>query len=216
MARPRVFVSSTFYDLRHVRNDIERFITGLGYEPVMNERGSIPYGNIERLEQYCYREIQGVDILVSIIGNRFGSESHSPPYSVGQYELKTAHTLGKQIYLFVEANVLAEYRTFSKNKHLEAFQCSYVDDRRVYEFIEEVEKYPANNAMTAFDSTRQITDFLREQWSGLFQRFLQEQNRAKEVQVIQQLQETAQTLDKLVTYLASENRNTAKSFMTFS
>ena len=27
MAKPRIFVSSTFYDLRHVRNDLENFIT---------------------------------------------------------------------------------------------------------------------------------------------------------------------------------------------
>jgi hypothetical protein len=26
MAKPRVFISSTFYDLRHLRADLERFI----------------------------------------------------------------------------------------------------------------------------------------------------------------------------------------------
>jgi len=39
MARPKIFVSSTFYDLRHVRNDMESFIKTLGYDPIMNERG---------------------------------------------------------------------------------------------------------------------------------------------------------------------------------
>lgn len=80
MARPRIFVSSTFYDLRQVRIDLERFITSIGYEVVMNERGNIPYGSTERLEQYCYREIQSVDILVSIIGGRYGNESQNHPF----------------------------------------------------------------------------------------------------------------------------------------
>jgi Domain of unknown function (DUF4062) len=212
MARPRVFISSTFYDLRHVRNDLERFIGGLGYEAVMNERGTIPYGSTERLEQYCYRELQNADILISIIGGRFGTGSESQPYSISQQELKTAHELGRQIYMFVEANVLAEYRTYKKNKSVPGFECTYVDDRRVYEFIEEVEKYPAKNTMVGFSSTRDITDFLREQWAGLFQRYLQEQSRTKEIRIIQQLQETAQALDKLVTYLADQNKNAGDIF----
>ena len=65
MARPRVFLSSTYYDLRHIRNDLERFVKELGYEPILSERGHIPYGKDEALEQYCYREISNCDILVN-------------------------------------------------------------------------------------------------------------------------------------------------------
>lgn len=67
MAKPRIFVSSTFYDLRQVRADLDRFIKDLGYEPVLNELGNIPYGKDDKLEEYCYKEISNVDILVSII-----------------------------------------------------------------------------------------------------------------------------------------------------
>ncbi len=34
MATPRVFVSSTYYDLQHVRNDIHIFLQSLGYNPL--------------------------------------------------------------------------------------------------------------------------------------------------------------------------------------
>jgi len=37
MAIPRVFISSTYYDLRHVRNDLEVFLRNLGYDPVMHD-----------------------------------------------------------------------------------------------------------------------------------------------------------------------------------
>ncbi len=47
MAKPRVFISSTFYDLRQVRADIDTFIDQLGYESVRNEEGNIPYGKEE-------------------------------------------------------------------------------------------------------------------------------------------------------------------------
>ena len=69
MARPKVFISSTFYDLKQIRNDLDVFIKDMGYDPVLNERGNIPYGSTEKLEDYCYKEIDQVDILVSIIGN---------------------------------------------------------------------------------------------------------------------------------------------------
>jgi hypothetical protein len=42
---------------------------------------------------------------------------------------------------------------------------------------------------------------LREQWAGLFQRFLSEQVLLKEVRVIEDMQSTVQTLDRLVTFL---------------
>ncbi|WP_413716016.1 DUF4062 domain-containing protein [Sphingobium sp. B8D3B] len=75
MARPRVFVSSTYFDLKSVRADLEHFIRERGFDPVLHERGSIPYGNAEALERYCYKEIETCDILISIIGGRFGSQS---------------------------------------------------------------------------------------------------------------------------------------------
>ena len=62
MAKPRIFISSTYYDLRHIRNDLERFVKELGYEPILSERGQIAYGKTEPLEQYCYREINKIHI----------------------------------------------------------------------------------------------------------------------------------------------------------
>ena len=66
MARPRVFISSTYFDLRIVRADIEHFIREIGYEPILFERGHIPYRQDEPLEDPCYREINNCDIVVAI------------------------------------------------------------------------------------------------------------------------------------------------------
>ncbi|HAV1364053.1 DUF4062 domain-containing protein [Vibrio parahaemolyticus] len=35
MAKPRIFVSSTYYDLKHIRNSLEAFIDSFGYESVL-------------------------------------------------------------------------------------------------------------------------------------------------------------------------------------
>ena len=50
MAKPRVFISSTFYDLKQIRADLDNFILGLGYDVVRNEEGGIPYGTNVKLE----------------------------------------------------------------------------------------------------------------------------------------------------------------------
>jgi virulence-associated protein VapD len=208
MAKPKVFISSTFYDLRQVRSDLDNFIESLGYETVRNEEGDIPYGKEDALEEYCYKEIKSVDILISIIGGRFGSESIRTNYSVSQNELKTALKENKQIYIFIEKNVLAEYETYLINKDKD-IKCKYVDDKRIYPFIEEVKSLSANNNIKGFETASDITRYLKEQFAGLFQRFLEQQTRVQEISIIQNLEKTAQTLNILVNFLSDENKGQA-------
>ena len=179
MAKPRIFISSTFYDLRHVRGELERFVRDMGYEPVLNERGQITYGSHEALEQYCYKEIEKVSVVVSIIGNKFGSQSsENPSYSISNMELKAAIKQGKQVYVFVDSGVLSEYRTYLKNKDRDVLY-HHVDDSRIYKFLEEVYSLPFNNQISGFDSIPAVISYLKEQWAGLFEIYLQNQVQEK-------------------------------------
>src|SRR5579863_21158 len=204
MARPRVFISSTFYDLRFLRADLERFIKELGYEPVMHERGNVPYSTKQALEHYCYREISQADIVVNIIGGRFGSASFEESYSVSQQELRTAIGLNKQIYVFVEAAVYADYRIFLNNKTVKDIRYNAADDVRILRFIEEVEGLQKNNQVIQFANSDKIVHHLREQWAGLFQRFLDEEMRAPERLLADEMRAALQTLNETVAYLTKE------------
>jgi len=204
MARPRIFISSTYYDLRVVRADLERLVKEIGYEPVLFERGHVPYGKDEALEQYCYREISTCDILIALIGGKFGTESHDREHSITQRELRTAIELGKQIYIFVERSVHSEYRTYLNNKNLKDFKPTSVNDVRVFQFLEEVYALPAGNPIEPFEVSDDILRYLREQWAGLFQRLLQESARQKEVNIIESLQNTASALNHMVTFLTEQ------------
>jgi len=209
MAKPRVFISSTFYDLKQTRADIDLFLDQLGYEPVRNEEGDIPYGKEDALEAYCYKEIESVDILLAIIGGRYGSESKKHDSSVSQAEIKAALEANKQVYIFIENHVLSEYETYLLNKDAD-INYRYVDDNRIYAFIEEIKTLSSNNNIKGFDTVSDITKYLKEQLAGLFQRFLQEQSRVQEVNLIKGLEKTAQTLNKLVNYLSAENKDQAE------
>jgi hypothetical protein len=204
MAKPRIFLSSTFYDLRQIRADLDRFIREQGYEPILNELGNIPYGKEDRLEEYCYNEIKTIDILVSVIGGRFGSSSKKEDNSISQMELKTAIELNKQVYIFIEKNVYQEYQFYLNNKKTKDVKYRYADNVKIHEFIEFVESLPNNNTIHGFETSRDIINFLKEQWAGLFQRFLQEQTRVKEVNLIQGLESTSNTLNQLVKFLTQD------------
>ncbi|WNJ98040.1 DUF4062 domain-containing protein [Vibrio ruber] len=204
MAKPRIFISSTYYDLKHIRSDLERYIFEQGYDAVMNEKGHIPYGSTEKLEEYCYKEIELCDILVAVIGGRFGSESKEKDYSVSNLELKTAREKGKQVYIFIEKSVASEYKTYEANKNVKGLSFTAVTDVRVYKFLDEVYSLTLNNQIQTFESAKDIISYLKEQWAGLFQRLLSDEARQKEVDLISDLKNTSKTLNQLVEYLVSE------------
>ena len=217
MAKPRIFISSTYFDLRAIRSDLERYIKERNFDPVLNERGHIAYASSEKLEDYCYKEIAHCNILISIIGGRFGSSSNHDGYSISQKELKTALDQGKQIYIFIEKSVLNDYRTYEKNKNIaDQISFSSVDNVKVLKFLDEVFNLPINNQYTAFDSSQDIINYLQEQWASLFHSLLQDAAKQKEVAVLEDLKATAKTLNQLVTFLTEERKsenNTVKDIL---
>ena len=208
MSNPRIFISSTCYDLRQIREDLERFIKELGYEPVRSETGSIPYGKEAALEEYAYREVELCDIVVSIIGGRFGTESqHEKDVSISQKELQLASERGIQVFIFIEQNVLSEFSTYQLNKDNKEIKYRFVDDIRVYEFIERIHSLPKKNPIASFATATDITKYLRMQWAGLFQRFLQDQKRIGEIKILEEMKSVAGTLQQLVNFLTEERRS---------
>jgi len=203
MAKPRIFISSTYFDLRNVRADLDRFIRAQGYEPVLFERGHIAYGKETSLEKDCYREISTCDILINLVGGKFGSEAKDSLYSISQQELKIALELGKQIYIFVERPVLSEYQTYLKNKE-NGFVPVSVNDIRVFEFIEEIYSLSGRNPVQGFEISEEIVTFLKKQWAGLFQTMLSEFGKQPEIKMIQKIESTAETLNNLVNFLTQE------------
>ena len=71
MSIPRVFISSTYYDLKQVRNVIGDFIKNIGYEPVRHEHSDVAYTQNTPLEKDCYSELRMKLIRQSKIKRRF-------------------------------------------------------------------------------------------------------------------------------------------------
>jgi hypothetical protein len=203
MARPRIFISSTYFDLKNVRADLEYFVRERGYDPVLHERGSVPYGKSEALERYCYKEIESCDILVSIVGGRFGSGAEDSSYSISQVELKVALELSKQVYVFVEREVYHEYKTYEKNKDSK-INWSSVDSVKIFNFLDEIYSLKSNNPVQPFETSFDITSNLKEQWAGLFQRFLSQSSAEAHSNMFLDLRQSLETARSLTEIIAAQ------------
>jgi hypothetical protein len=138
MARPRIFVSSTYYDLKHVRSSLDLFIESLGFESVLSEKGDIAFTQDSTLDESCYREAAGADIFVLIVGGRYGSETGGRQKvpsrtfferyeSITKKEYESAATRDIPVYVLVESNVYAEYQTYFRNKDNKEINYAHVD-----------------------------------------------------------------------------------------
>lgn len=105
----------------------------------------------------------------------------------------------------MEKNVLSEYETYLLNKE-NSINYKFVDNVKIYQFIEEIKNLKVNNNIKGFETASDITRYLKEQFAGLFQRFLEEQTKIKEVSLIMNLERTSQNLNKLVTFLSEQNK----------
>jgi len=214
MARPRVFISSTYYDLKQTRENLDHFLTGLGYDTVRNEHGDIPYGNKEELEKYCYKEVNNIDIFVSIIGGRFGSEAKDSDWSISNEELRTAINNGKQVYIFIEKSVDNEYETYLLNKDNPDTKYKYVDNVKIYQFLEEIHKLTTNNNIKTFESSAEIQDYLKEQFAGLFQSFLESSAKTKDFSLSIKLEEIVEKFNSLSTQYEQIRETIAQTLYT--
>ncbi len=184
MARPRIFVSSSYYDLKHLRSSLENFVDSLGFDAILSEKGKIAYTPDVPLDESCYREVASVDIFVLIVGGRYGSEMSSgkSPIPKTFYDRYNSITRGEYrsalerevpIYVLIERSVYAEYETYLRNKSNKAISYAHVDSVNIFELIEDIVSQPRNNPIQQFDKYSDIETWLREQWSGLFRELLQ-------------------------------------------
>ena len=222
MAKPRVFISSTFYDLKYVRESLEKFIENLGFEAVLSEKGSIAYDPSHPLDESCYRDVRNSDIFVLIIGGRYGSaaseeEKEKPKdffdryASITKREYESAVERDIPIYILVDRSVYTEYKTFTKNRDAENINYAHVDSVSVFLLIDQILGQPRNNPLYQFNNQNEITSWLLQQWSGLFKEMLagrseqqQLSSLARQVNELSEINTTFKRyLEKIVSSVAS-------------
>ena len=212
MAIPRVFISSTYYDLKYIRNDIESFIKNLGYEPVLHEKNKITYTQTSSLEDSCYNEISLCDILICIIGNKYGTKSGDNDYSITMNELLNAIRDKKKIYVFIQKDVSIENNTYLRNKDLVDFKPFAADNIKIHQFIAELKTNNNNFPIQDFESVLDITNSIKDQFAGLFQNLLQNESTITNEKTYYDLVDTSNEIKNLVKSFEEEKELFFKKF----
>ena len=136
----KIFVSSTCYDLSIIRSQLKSFIENMGYDAVLSEYNDIFYDPQDHTHQSCIKEVSNVDVVILIIGSRFGGTAipnvqslvdfkslsasslktkildNKDNLSVTQYEIFKAIESDIPVYCFVDESVWHDHRVYEKNK----------------------------------------------------------------------------------------------------
>ncbi|HBG28150.1 MAG: hypothetical protein A2Y10_06670 [Planctomycetes bacterium GWF2_41_51] len=181
MAIPRVFVASTCYDLKYIRGNLQYFIRGLGFDPILSEEGDIFYDPSKHTHDSCVTEVSNCQLFVLIIGGRFGGEFRDTTKSITNAEYVEAINHKIPVFTLVEQAVYAEHHVYNENKNNKAIDGAKilypaVDSTKIFDFIDEVRKASYNNALHPFQDFSDIEGYLKKQWAGLMFSFLADTN----------------------------------------
>lgn len=189
MANPRVFISSTCYDLVNERDSLIAFCQSFGFEVVLSDRGDIFFHPDLHTHTSCINEVSTCHLFILIIGGRFGGQYViDKTKSITNAEYKAAREGGVPIFTFVKHDVLSDHHVWQKNKDQEFVkQINYPsieksdNSSEIFSFIDDVRHASTNNALFSFNLIKDIHNILRKQWASMFFDFLQNSKMTRQI-----------------------------------
>ncbi|MDF0694387.1 DUF4062 domain-containing protein [Aquirufa ecclesiirivi] len=169
MAIPRIFVSSTCYDLQEIRFQLRNFITDFGYDGVMSEFDDIFYGYDKHVQDSCLDEIGKCQLFVLVIGNNYGSFYHQDkqelktPDSVTLREFKKALETKIPKHTFVNKYVDYDYKNYKRaleKEILSYFQKNEVSDEKTLEVKAQIKTKFDKSYYFPYESYKYVFYFL--------------------------------------------------------
>ncbi|MGE4161796.1 MAG: DUF4062 domain-containing protein [Vicinamibacterales bacterium] len=160
-------VSSTFYDLKQVRQDIYSFLVEqLGYQALLSELPAFPVApDLDTIANCQKRVREQADVLVLIVGGRYGSIDDKTSKSVTNLEYLAAREKGIPVYAFVESRILNVLPVWKANQ--EADFSSVTDTSELFRFISTV-RDEDKVWVFPFDGAQDIVRTLRSQFAHRF------------------------------------------------
>ncbi|WP_286968216.1 DUF4062 domain-containing protein [Flavobacterium sp. UBA4854] len=165
MNKLNIFVSSSCYDLSQLRTNIYDFITDSGHNPILSEFNSFPVSPELNAVENCIKNVkENADILVLIVGNRYGSVIENGK-SITNTEFLTAKQKGIPVFCFIDKSALNALNFWKDNK--DADFSRFVDNTKIFEFIDDI-RTKRNIWVFPFEQSKEIIETLKIQMSYLF------------------------------------------------
>ncbi len=181
--KPRIFISSTFYDLKYIREDLSNYVKAHDFEPIMFEDGDIGYTPGKYLDESCYEAMRNADMVILIIGGEYGSPSSTDNakefeeyISITRKEFRTAVENGIPVFCMIDSKVVVEYGVYEANINeieINEYKISFnaVKNINVFRFIKEI-KNIGRIPIQEFKNAAEIKEFLGKQWADMFKNYL--------------------------------------------
>ncbi|MCK1702607.1 DUF4062 domain-containing protein [Bradyrhizobium sp. 146] len=187
MAKPRIFLSSTCYDLTDARAALTKFLEEWGFEVLNSQNKKFGVKPKAHSHDACLAMMQNADYVVLIIGGRRGGTYVGSEKSITNEEIRAAQKLERPIFAFLDKQVHALRQTYRKNPKAN-FE-SAVDDVRIFDFIDYVASGHDDNWLHLFDDVTDIKDILRTQFAYILLLYSQSL-RKKDARPSQQREQT--------------------------
>lgn len=216
MAAPKVFISSTCFDLSEIREQLQKFVRSFGFDPVLSEFGDIFYHPDLHTHDACIYEVSNCQLFILIIGGRFGGHYTSDKTkSITNAEYDAAKKQRIPIFTYVRKGVLSSHHVYKQNKdkdfvnHIDYPSIEKKEHAiEIFKFIDEVRRAPTNNSIEGFDKFIDIETHLKKQWAGMFFDFLKNAEVKKQIDatnhLISGLTSSSTKLEELVKSLYRE------------
>jgi hypothetical protein len=166
---PNIFVSSTIQDLQHLRDAVRETILELSYNPVMSDYGDIGYLTSITAEESCYLTMRDCQIVILIIGKRYGSISQNG-LSITHNEFHSAKEHKIPIISLIEHEVMSFKRVYDANvsKGIEQIFPGMDSPTNTFSFIQAIMSSPLNNGILQFSTATDARQHLKKQLALLF------------------------------------------------
>lgn len=163
---PSVFVSSTCYDLKQVREDLKDFFEdNYGFQTILSEFDSFPVDPCKGTFENCIENVdKAADIFVLIIGNRYGYVMENGK-SITNLEYLHAKAKGIPIYVFVNKQLYDNMKIWRSNRNADF--SGLVDNAQLFEFVSGIYD-ESKQWIYTFDSVREIKMALKHQLRLIF------------------------------------------------
>jgi hypothetical protein len=193
MNRTRVFVSSTYFDLAQVRDDIHATLAGMGHQPILSELRSFPVlPDLSTIEN-CRRNVrENTDIFVLIVGGRRGSLDPASDRSIVNIEYDAAVQAGLTILVFVSEDVQRMLPVWEKNPNMDV--STYVDSADVFRFVKRIRD--TQRWTFGFQRASEIAETLKIQLSTLL-RYLLDRRRGNRLDPLPEFAHESQLANEL-------------------
>lgn len=220
MAIPRVFISSTCYDLKHIRENLKYFVRTIGYEPVLSDDGDVFYNPSAHTHDSCLKEVETCQLFILIIGGRYGGLFNGSEKSITNTEYQTAVSRNIPVFALVEHGVYSDHFVYSKNLKQPdniANQINYPssDSTKIFEFIDEVRRNVTNNAIFSFRDFSDMETYLKKQWAGMMYDFLsnrlEEKHSKTTINLLENLSIATKKTEEILKLVARQNQSSGST-----